>query len=280
MIEIGRYNILEIKREARPGFYLGDEEGNEVLLPGKFLPEGGEIGTDMKVFVYCDSEDRPVATLEKPFVQLNGFARLRVKQTNRYGAFLDWGLEKDLLVPFNEQHIPMRARLAYVVRLCLDSKTNRLYGSTKLANFISYEPENISVGDSVRIIIYEQRENGYAVIVNNKYIGMIYEDETYEKVLHGEYKTGFVKKIRTDGKMDITLRPPGYQGVTESINPVLDLLTEAGGFLPYNDKTPPSHIRKIFKMSKKDFKKVIGSLYRERKITICDEGITLVKVKK
>ncbi len=279
MIEIGRYNLLEVKRKTDFGYYLADGD-SEVLLPNKYVPEDIRIGDDLKVFVYCDSEDRPVATTLKPKVQRGGFARLRVSQTTKFGAFMDWGLEKELLVPFSEQHAPMKKGVCYVVKLCYDENTGRLYGSSKLSNFISYSPEGLAEGDSVRLIVFSKRDNGYSVIVSSKYLGILYSNELFEPLAPGDYKTGFVKKIREDGKIDVTLRPPGYKAIEDTRDIVLALLEEAGGFLPYNDKTEPSHIKKIFKMSKKDFKKIIGGLYRDRKIVISEEGITLAGKKK
>ncbi|MGD9488710.1 MAG: S1 RNA-binding domain-containing protein [Calditrichaceae bacterium] len=276
MIKIGKYNELRVERLVNFGLYLkeGDEE---VLLPAKYVPKNSKPGDKISVFIYTDSEDRLIATTLTPKAILDEFAFLRVKDVNRFGAFLDWGLEKDLFVPFREQKIRMSQGESYIVRLCLDSKTNRLFATTKIQKYLKSDPDNLKENLEVNLLIYRQTDLGMMAIIDNKYSGMLYAEEIREEMRVGDSRIGYIKNIRDDKKIDLSLKPLGYKAVIDSKPDVMDLLEKAGGFLPYNDKSSPREIEETFRMSKKMFKKVIGGLYKDGKISIGEKGIRLVK---
>lgn len=274
MIEIGKYNELEILRETSVGLYLGDEEGEDILLPLKYCPEEFEIGDKIRVFVYRDSEDRKIATNLEPKIHMHEFGLLQVKEMTQLGAFLDWGLEKDLMVPFSEQKVNMETGRWYVVYLHLDEKTDRLIGSAKLDKFLDNALLTVAQGDEVDLVVYHHSELGYSCIVNNVHSGLIYDNEVFQRLRVGQKLKGFVKLVRPDNKLDISLQPIGYEKATEvNTDKIMRLLKESGGFLPYGDKSSPDEIYATFGISKKAFKKAIGALYKEKFILIEEEGI-------
>jgi len=276
-MEIGRYNTLELLRITSVGAFLGDEEGNDVLLPTKWIPEGAVIGDRLEVFVYTDSEDRPIATTLTPHAVVNEFGFMRVNQVNDVGAFLDWGIEKDLFVPFREQRLKMQEGRSYVVYLYFDISTGRVAASNRLNRFLDNEELTVAVGDEVQLMVYERTDLGYKVIVNHLHTGVVYANEATRPLNVGERHTGYVRKVREDNKLDISLQPIGYAAVEPSGQLILDLLKKNKGFLPYTDRTDPEIIRRKLGMSKKVFKKAVGLLYRERRIAIEDEGLRLVE---
>lgn len=276
MIIIGEYNLLTIDRIVSPGAFLVDEEGNDILLPNKYLPSNPVIGDKINVFVYNDSEDRIIATTLTPKITLNEFAFLRVKDVNRFGAFMDWGLEKDLLVPFNEQNQRMEIDRWYIVRLLLDTKTNRLLASNKLNKFIETDFISVEIGEEVDLIVIEKVELGYQMIVNHVHRGLAYASETFRELNVGETLKGYVKNIREDGKIDISLQKQGYENVEPSSMQILDLLKEHNGFLQLTDKSEPEAIYSLLQMSKKTFKKAIGGLYKKNLIRIAEDGLHLL----
>lgn len=277
MIEVGKYNELEILRSTSVGLYLGDESGEDILLPIKYSPEEFEIGDKLNVFVYRDSEDRKIATNLTPKIQMHEFALLEVKEMTQLGAFLDWGLEKDLMVPFSEQKVNMQTGRWYVVYLDLDEKTDRLYGSAKLDKFLEKENITVKEGDEVDLVVYHHSELGYSAIVNNLHNGLIYDNEVFQRLHVGQKLKGFVKLVRPDNKLDISLQPIGYEKAKEvNTDMILRLLKEDQGFLPFGDKSTPDEIYATFGISKKAFKKAIGALYREKQIVIEEEGIRLL----
>jgi predicted RNA-binding protein (virulence factor B family) len=277
MIHIGTDNTLTIVRQTQFGLYLEDQDGNEVLLPNKYVPRQFEIGQEVTVFVYLDHEQRPVATTLEPFIYINEFALLRVSHTNDVGAFLGWGLEKDLFVPFREQARKMETGKRYLVYLYLDEKTNRLVASSKTNQFLSNDDLKIAVGDEVDLIISHITDAGINVIVNERYKGLMYKNEVYDDSLKpGDRMTGYVKNIRPDNKLDISLTKPGYEHVEPSAQKVLEELQANRGFLRLNDDSHPEDIKSVLKMSKKTFKKAIGLLYKEKKIEIKEDGIHLL----
>jgi predicted RNA-binding protein (virulence factor B family) len=278
MIHIGTDNTLTIIRQTQHGLYLGtDVEGEEVLLPNKYVPRQFEIGQEVTVFVYLDHEQRLVATTLEPFIYINEFALLRVSHTNDVGAFLSWGLEKDLFVPFREQARKMETGKRYLVYLYLDEKTNRLVASSKTNQFLSNDDLKVAVGDEVDLIISHITEAGINVIVNERYKGLMYKNEVYDDSLKpGDRMTGYVKNIRPDNKLDISLKKPGYEHVEPSAQQILNELQANRGFLRLNDGSHPEDIKSVLKMSKKTFKKAIGLLYKEKKIEIKDDGIYLI----
>lgn len=277
MIEIGKYNDLEILRETSIGLYLGDEEGEDVLLPNNYCPENYEIGQKLRIFVYLDNEARKVATNLIPKILLHEFAFLEVSAVEKVGAFLDWGLVKELMVPFKEQRQRMEVGRWYVVYMDIDEKTGRLYASNKIEHRLVNEELDIAEGDEVEILVMQKTDLGFSVIINNKYKGLIYENEIFQDVNVGQKLTGYIKSIREDEKVDVSLQPIGFLSENESYG---DLITrklyENGSFLPLNDKSAPDLIYSTLGMSKKAFKRTIGTMYKEKIIEITKEGIKLL----
>lgn len=276
MLKTGEWNTLKILRGTSVGFYLGDDEDNDVLLPHKYIPENAEVGQDIEVFLYRDSEDRIIATTLKPLIELNTFACLEVTAVSRFGAFLDWGLEKELLVPFKEQHQKLKVGDWAIAYLYLDEQTDRLVASVKVNKFLETEQIDLEDGQGVEVLVYEKSDLGYNVIVNNQYRGLIYENEIFQRLAWGDLVQAFVKKIREDGKIDISLRPLGYENAIEpDAQRVLDMLKAAEGKLPFSDKSDPVEIQSYFEMSKKAFKKALGNLYKQKLIELGDGEIRL-----
>lgn len=281
MIKVGEYNELEILRETSVGLYLGDDENNDVLLPHKYCPEEFKIWDKLKVFVYRDHEERLVATNLDPKILLNQFAFLKVTAVSKIGAFMDWGMEKELLVPFSEQRMKMEEDRWYVVKMLLDEKTDRLFATNKLEKHISNEKVDLMIWSEVDLIITRETDLGYTAIVNQAHEGLIYDSDIFQDLRVGEEIKGYVKKVREDGKIDLSLQPQGYNNfIDKNTERVYTIMSENGGFMPFNDKSKPDDIADEFGMSKKNFKKAIGGLYRDKKITITEKGIEIVKVKK
>ncbi len=275
MIEIGQHNELYIKRATDNGLYLSDNEGEEVLLPNKYCPDNYTINDILKVFVYRDFEDRVIATNLQPKVLLNEFAFLTTTSVAEVGAFVDWGLEKDLMVPFSEQREKMVEGNSYVVYLDLDSKTNRLFGCNKIEKCLQNDILTVEEGDEVKLLVYKKTALGYKVIVNNIHDGLVYHNEVFSGINVGDSCTGFVKKIRDDDKVDIVLQAQGYKYyIDHNCNLVLNKLKDNNGFIALNDKSNPEAIYKELAISKKAFKKAIGALYKEKEILITEKGIT------
>lgn len=268
-------NTLKVIREVEFGLYIG-EENNEILLPIKYVPEGTKVGDSLDVFVYKDSEDRPIATTLIPYAQLDQFASLKVVSVTGHGAFMDWGIEKDLFVPFKEQMTKMNEGQNYVVRICFDHKTSRLIGVSKINEFFSNDVDELAVEEEVSLMVFDKSELGYSVVINGKFKGLIYANDVYEDVNNGDEKVGYIKDIRSDGKIDVTLRQEGVIAIDKGMNDVLNKFSEEGvNELPYNDKSDPEVIKREFQMSKKMFKKAIGGLYKAKKIAFSDNGIVL-----
>jgi predicted RNA-binding protein (virulence factor B family) len=276
MIELGKFNELEVARIISAGMILTDEEGDEVLLPGKFIPAGTEVGDTVRVFIYNDSEDRPVATTQEPKIQLHEFARLQAVSVNEFGAFLDWGLDKDLLVPFSEQRNRMKKGGWYMVCLYLDPLTDRLVGTAKLDRFLDNEELSVEEGDEVEFLLWQRSDLGYKVIINNQYEGLIYYNELFTDVNLGERRRGYIKKIREENKLDVSLHKQGYERISTHADRILAELRANDGFLPLTDKSSPDAIRERLEMSKKAFKQAVGGLYKKRRIQLEEDGIRLV----
>lgn len=274
-MELGKYNTLEILRDTSVGLYLGDEKGNDVLLPNKYVPKSFEIGDMLTVFCYLDHEERPVATTLKPYIKLGEFKLLKVVEVNRIGAFLDWGLEKHLFVPFREQRNKMVEGQWYIVFCYLDEQTDRLVASNKLDDFLDNENLSVADKDEVDLIFTRKTDLGWEVIINNLHKGLVYANEVYKNIAIGDKETGFIKNIRFDNKIDVSLQPLGHLNLEPSANIVYERLKSENGFINLHDKSDPEDIKAMFQMSKKTFKKAIGTLYRERKIEIKTDGIYL-----
>lgn len=283
MLKIGKYNSLTILRDTKVGLFLGnpekDPEGiHDVLLPNKYVPNEFEIGEELIVFVYLDHEQRPVATTLEPYILLNEFALLRVNYINQVGAFMDWGMEKDILVPFKEQARPMEKGKRYLVYLYMDEKTNRLVASSKTNQFLNNDDLTVENGEEVELIVSHITEIGINVIINEKHKGLLYKDEVYDDAIRtGDRMRGFIKNIRPDNKIDVSLQKQGYESIEPNAEKILGELRASRGFLRLNDNSHPEDIKTVLKMSKKTFKKAIGALYKEKLIEIKEDGIYLVK---
>ncbi|MDY8135671.1 S1 RNA-binding domain-containing protein [Aquimarina sp. 2201CG5-10] len=277
MLKLGIYNTLEIVKDRDQGIYLSDDEENEVLLPNKYVPEVFEIGDKLKVFLYLDNAERIIATTLEPYATVNSFAYLKCTSVSEIGAFMDWGLEKELFVPFKEQATKMRVDSWYLVYVYLDEETNRLAASSKTNAFLDNSLVLLSAYDEVELIASHPSPYGWNMIVNQKHLGLVYSDEIFQKITVGDQLKGFVKKVRPDGKMDITLQRHGYRSIEPNAQQILDELQASGGFIDLNDKSDPEDIKSVFQLSKKSFKKAIGSLYKARKIIIEKDGIRLVE---
>jgi predicted RNA-binding protein (virulence factor B family) len=275
MIQLGEFNELKALRQTDNGWYLIDEEANEVLLPNKYVPEDFKEDTPLKVFVYKDSEDRIVATTETPLIRVNEFAFLEVKQVNNFGAFLNWGLEKDLMVPYSEQQYRMTEGESYVVRLVHDTVTDRLYASSKWNKYLVEDHLTVEEGEEVDAIITEETDLGFKAIIEDAHLGLLYKNECFRTLEPGDRLKLFIKKIREDGKIDLSLQAAGYAHVEPSAQKILDILKQNDGFLGLHDKSHPVAIAETLEMSKKTFKKAIGALYKEKLILLEENGIRL-----
>jgi len=275
MLQIGVYHTLKIDRETKVGLFLTNGK-DDVLLPNKYVPNDFTIGEDLTVFVYLDHEERPVATTLKPSITLNSFAVLKVNYINKFGAFLNWGMEKDLFAPFKEQARPMEKDKRYIVTMYLDKQTGRLAASSKINQFLDKEPLDIEVGQEVDLMVSHITEIGINVIINGKFRGLAYQNEVFETVSPGYKTKGYIKTIRPDGKIDVSFQKQGFEAIDDSAQQVLEALKQNDGVLRLNDNSHPEEIKSVLKMSKKTFKKAIGSLYKQKLIDINNEGIQLV----
>jgi predicted RNA-binding protein (virulence factor B family) len=266
-MNLGQYNELEILRFTSVGAYLGDTEGNDVLLPNKYLYDELEVGDVGRVFLYKDSEDRLVATTETPKIILEQYAYLKVSEVSLYGAFLDWGLEKDLMVPFKEQNQRMEEGKSYLVTLRIDQATDRLYATMKINKWLQECNDQELINQPQEMLICDQTDLGVKVIVADKYHGMIFRNDISKPIRRGQRLTGYIYNIREDGKVDVRLEPTGFVRYTEAMENIMAKL-EVQKVLPLSDSSDPDEIREIMGMSKKTFKQAIGQLYKAGKITI------------
>ena len=276
MIDIGVYNELTILRSTSVGLHLGDEQGEDVLLPNKYCPEEYEVGDKIDVFVYLDYAERKVATNIDPKIKLHEFALLKTTSVENVGAFMDWGLEKELMVPFKEQRQNMEEGRWYVVYLDIDEKTDRLYATNKIEKRLQNENLTVEQGDEVDLLVYTKSDLGYSLIINNKHKGLVFDNEVFRELNIGDKLKGYVKEIREDNKIDISLSPVGYANYNDiNANRILDKLHQNDGFIGINDKSSPHEIYDEFGISKKAFKKAVGALYKNRDISIEAKGIRL-----
>ncbi|WP_375324314.1 S1 RNA-binding domain-containing protein [Flagellimonas sp. GZD32] len=276
MIELGNYNTLKVLRSTSVGLFLGDDEETEILLPNKYVPEDFKIDAELEVFCYLDNNERPIATTLKPKIIRNGFAYLEVKEVGTYGAFLDWGLEKQLLVPFREQTLRMEEGKKYVVHCYMDEESMRLTGSGKVDKFLSNEDVDYEVNAAVDILVQRKTPLGWEVIVDNRHKGLIFDSDIYQPISVGNQLKGYVKNVRDDKKIDISLQPIGAKMLEPTAKIIFEELEKNNGFLPLHDKSSPDEIKSKLHLSKKAFKKGVGILYRQRKINIQDDGIYLL----
>lgn len=277
MITIGKTYKLKAVKKLDFGVYLDAGDLYEVLLPKRYVPRDLEMGDEIEVFLYLDSEDRPVATTEIPKAQLGEFAYLPVVDINNTGAFLDWGLPKDLFVPFGEQHRPMEVGHSYIVYLYLDKLKGRITASSKIDKFLDDEkPHDFTPQQAVKLLVANSTDLGYKAIINNSHWGVLYENDVFQRLSFGQSIDGFIKRTRPDGKIDLSLQG-GKETRDKYERIILTHLNQQGGFAPVHDKTDPKIISDLFGMSKKAFKKAIGGLYKQKMINIEKDGINLVK---
>ncbi|MDB2607151.1 S1-like domain-containing RNA-binding protein [Zobellia sp.] len=273
MIELGNYNELEVLRDTSVGLFLGSSTGTEILLPNKYVPKVIDIGDMIKVFCYLDHEERPIATTLTPNVIRNTFGFLQVVEVNKIGAFLDWGLEKHLLVPFSEQRDKMKEGQWYVVRCYMDEVSFRLVGSNKTDKFLGNDELSVREREEVELLFTRLTDLGWEVIINDQHKGLVYSNEIYKHVAVGDRTKGYIKNIRPDNKLDISLQPIGEKVLEPAAEAIYKKLVAHGGYLALHDKSDPLLIKEELQMSKKTFKKGVGTLYRERKILIKEDGI-------
>lgn len=288
MIQLGDYNTLQVVKFAERdnphayggketfGIYLDGGKEGDILMPQKYVPDGVKVGDEVRCFVYLDQDERLVATTETPIAKVGDFAFLECKWVNEYGAFLDWGLMKDLFCPFREQKRKMEIGDSYIVYIHVDEESYRIVATAKVDKYLDAPaPEALREGQQVEVLIWQKTDLGFKVIVDNRYQGLVYRDQIFRHVQTGDRMLGYVEKVRPDGKLDITLQPTGRRQTTDFAATLLQWIKEHGGHCPFGDKSAPDDIKRTFQVSKKVFKKAIGDLYKRRLITISDDGIEL-----
>ncbi|MFM7022799.1 MAG: S1 RNA-binding domain-containing protein [Flavobacteriales bacterium] len=276
MISIGKYNTMKVVKLVEFGVYLDGEEHGEILMPKRYVPKGTKPGDEVMVFLYLDSSDRLIATTETPRGQVGEFACLKVAAVNQIGAFMDWGLMKDILVPFREQKMDMEVGRWYVVFIYFDEQSGRIAATAKLDKYLDNYALDIEEGEEVDLLVVNKTDLGFKVIVNSKFWGVVYENEVFRPLKAGDKLKGYLKKIRQDEKLDISLSKTGFAKVESLEDRILDKIKENGGLLRVTDKSSPEIIYQIFGESKKTFKKAVGVLYKKRLILLEEDGIRLV----
>lgn len=278
MALIGRYNSLQVVKQADFGLYLDGGADGEILLPNRYVPKGepSEVGDWLNVFVYLDSEDRIIATTERPKVQVGGFASLKVVEINRVGLFLDWGLPKDLLLPHSEEKRPLQVGDYCVVHVYLDKRTKRITATARLDRYLDNTAPRYKVGEAVDLLVVEQTDMGFKAIINNQHWGLIHKNEAFKFLRSGMQEKGFIKELRADGKISLSLQPVGQAAASSLSEQILARLREQGGSLALSDKSEPAAITQAFGVSKGNFKKAIGGLFKQGLIVIHDDRIELV----
>lgn len=279
-IELGRMNRLRVVKFVDFGLYLDGGQSGEILLPSRYVPRNVRVGDELDVFLYLDSEERLIATTECPKAMVGDFAYLQVAWVNNYGAFLDWGLMKDLFVPFREQKVKMQKGQSYIVYLHVDEESYRIMASAKVDRFLSKETPPYEEGDEVNILVWQKTDLGYKVIVDNGYAGLIYDSEVFTDLKTGDRLKAYIKTIRPDRKLDLTLNKQGRAAICDFADTLLTFLQDHGGHAQVCDKTPAKEIYSLFGVSKKVFKKALGDLYKRRLIVFTDNGVELADKKR
>jgi predicted RNA-binding protein (virulence factor B family) len=277
MAEIGRYNKLRVAKKVDFGLYLDGGEGNEILLPKRFVPGGVETGDELEVFLYHDSENRVIATTQRPKAIVGEIAMMEVVAATKQGAFVDWGLMKDLFVPLSQQEERMSEGNSYLVRVYIDEQTGRVAGTQRFARFLSNEELSVEEREPVDLVVYQKTDIGFKVIINNKHTGVLHYNEVFKELNIGDKEKGFIKTIREENKIDVSLGERGYKRVEGEAEKILRLLGENDGYLPYHDKSDPDDIYEFFGMSKKTFKMTLGALYKQKKIELTQTGVKLIE---
>ena len=273
MANIGKLNTLLVMREAEQGLYLDGDNLGDILIPKRYVPEGTNVDDEIEVFIYTDSEDRIIATTEKPYAMVGQFGAMKVVHVNKFGAFLDWGLMKDLFVPFREQKMKMLEGNTYVVFVYLDLDSDRIAGSAKLDQFLDETPPPFEQGEEVEIIIAQRTDLGYKVIINETHWGLIFKNEIFGNIHIGDKRKAYIKNMREDDKIDVSLQKEGYERIDSVSKMILQKIEDESGFLALTDKSSPKEISATFGISKKAFKKAIGALYKQRLIELDTQGI-------
>lgn len=274
-IKLGDYNLMKVVKKVDFGMYLDGGDEGEVLLTQRYVPEGCKVGDELNVFIYLDNEERLVATTLKPLAKVGDFAYLEVAWVNEYGAFLNWGLMKDLFCPFREQKMKMETGKGYIVHVHLDSESYRIVASAKIERYFSMEPPTYKQGDEVDLLIWQKTDLGFKVIIDNKYPGLVYKDQIFKTIHTGGRMKGYIGAVRPDGKIDVMLQPTGRKMTTEFSEVLLQYMKEHNGVCRLTDKSPAEDIYATFQVSKKNYKKAIGDLYKRRLIILCDDCIKL-----
>lgn len=275
-VKLGKYNLLEVVKEVDFGVYLDGGDAGEILLPSRYVPEGCKPGDMLNVFLYLDNEERLIATTLQPLVQVDEFAFLEVAWVNEFGAFLDWGLMKDLFVPFREQKMKMQKGHRYIVHAHVDEDSYRIMASAKVEHYLSKEMPDYQPGQEVDVLIWQKTDLGFKAIVENRFGGLLYDSEIFQHLETGMRLSVYIKQVRQDGKIDLVLQKPGAKKVDDFSEALLRYIKEQGGFTPLNDKSAAEEIYETFGVSKKTFKKAVGDLYKKRLVMLEDGGIRLV----
>lgn len=276
MVKIGKINKLQVIKFVDFGLYLDGGQDGEILMPARYVPDNCKINDWLDVFIYLDSEDRLLATDEKPLVYTNEFASLKVVAVTQFGAFLDWGLPKDLLVPYKEQADRMIEGKNYVVYVYEDAATGRIVASSKIEKFLDKSPQNYEINQKVELLIYQRTDLGFKAVINNAHSGLIYYNQIFKKIAIGDKVEGYIKEIREDGKIDLSLEKQGYEKIEGVAQNVLNIIKNKGGTIKIHDKSPAEEIYSVFGVSKKTFKKAIGDLYKKRLIVIEKDRVRLL----
>jgi uncharacterized protein len=278
-IKLGAFNTLEVVKNVDFGIYLDGGDDEEILLPTRYVPDGTAPGDMLRVFIYLDNEERLIATTLEPKVQVGGFAYLEVAWTNEYGAFLNWGLMKDLFVPFREQKMRMIKGNSYFIHCHLDDESYRIVASAKIEHYLSTDSPEYTESEEVDLLIWQKTDLGFKAIVDNKFGGLIYDNEIFRPLHTGDHLTGYIKQVREDNKIDVMLQKPGFEIVDSFAKELYDYLKAHDGNIAFSDKTSPEDIYNEFGVSKKVFKKGVGELYKKRVILITDQGMAIAPEK-
>jgi hypothetical protein len=276
MVKVGEYNTLKVVKEVDFGVYLDGGE-DEILMPTRFVPEGLQVDDEVSVFIYHDSENRLIATTQHPKGVVGDIVMLQVVAVTGHGAFMDWGLMKDIFVPLSQQETRMKEGSSYLVQIYIDKQTGRIAATEKISQFLSNYDITVQEKEQVNLVVFQKTDIGYKVIINNKHLGVLHFNEVFKPIEIGDKLKGFIKKLKPDNKIDVVLGQPGYKRVEDETGKILRLLKENNGYLPYHDKSDPDEIYAYFEMSKKTFKMTTGALYKQHKITFTKTGIQLVE---
>lgn len=274
-LKLGKINTMKVLRKVDFGMYLEGGPTGDILLPKRYIPKGTIIGDELDVFIYLDQDERPIATTQKPFAMVGDFAYLRVAWTNEHGAFLDWGLMKDVFCPFREQKMRMEKDRSYIVHIHLDEDSYRIVASAKIEHFLSKEAPEYKKGDKVDILVWQKTDLGFKVIIDNKFQGLIYNDQVFRNLHTGDKAKAYISAIRPDGKIDVALQKEGREQTLDFAERLYEYLFKHDGYCPYTDKSAAEDIYAEFNVSKKVFKKAVGDLYKRRLITLAPDGIEL-----